>query len=242
MDILHEGLLQLGFNGDILKQLDAMLNAYIDELLLFNKRRRMVNTDNRDEIIIRHLLDCLAAYPVMSGYLQNADAPVIVDVGSGAGLPGIPLACAFTAALAHSYADKEHILHAPQVHFVLIERMASRAAFLNDEAAMLCLHNVEVWQYDAGSAPKKHFADIVTSRAYSPIDNKSIDIYRALAKNGGLIALYKTPKEAEKAKDAVLMQGRSGYCVTPLSVPFMQDRKRCIVSWKTDNDGNGDDK
>lgn len=217
MDVLHEGLARLDFEGDALYLLEQKMNAYIAELLLFNKRHRMVNTDDRDEIVVRHILDTLCAVPFMERHTPHGGE--VADVGSGAGLPGIPLSCAM-----------------PHCHFTLIERMASRASFLQNAAAILHLNNVEVAGYDAAYSPKKRYADIVTARAYSPIDKKSIAIYNALIKDGGIVALYKTPSEAEAARRALTAQaaqdnGVRGYCITPLCVPFMEDRARCIVSW-----------
>lgn len=238
MDYLHEGLLRLGFAGDVLAALEGRLNTYIDELIIFNKRKRMIGTDDRDEIIIRHILDCLSGFHFMQDHLpcnetdgkcfngfdmppqamgtppplHSAYVPVeIADCGSGAGLPGIPLALAM-----------------PYVHFTLIERMASRAAFLVNAVSVLHLSNAEVGQYDISMPHKTHYVDIITCRAYSPIDMESIAHYRLLAKDGALAALYKTNKE----EAAAAKLGINAVDITPLHVPFMEDRQRCIISFR----------
>lgn len=211
MDYLHEGLIKLGFLGDSLTALEEKLNKYIDELLLFNRRHRMVNTDDRDEVIIRHVLDCLSAYTFMQDNLNTDEGGSIVDVGSGAGFPAIPLACAM-----------------PFCRFTLIERMENRGAFLLNAISILRLNNAEVGQYDANNSPRRHYADITTSRAYSPLDKKSLVCYKTLTKDGGLVALYKTPLEAKAAETFAVKD----YCVTPITVPFMEERERCIVSFR----------
>lgn len=217
MDVLHEGLARLGFAGEKLIFVEDKMNEYIKEILLFNKRHRMINTDDRDEIAVRHVLDTLAALSFMKECLKDtaSPTPVIADVGSGAGLPGIPLSCAMI-----------------DCRFILIERMANRAAFLENVIAVLRLNNAEVLQCDAAAAAQKHFADIVTARAYSPVDKKSIAVYTSLAKAGGTVALYKTPKDAFAAQDDIVKAGED-FCVTPLCVPFMEERERCIMSYKT---------
>lgn len=86
---LREGAAALGVELD-----DAAVGAlsrYLDELELWNARTNLVGEHDRRTLIDRHLVDALAAAPVLRALGENLR---IADLGSGAGLPGVPLAIA----------------------------------------------------------------------------------------------------------------------------------------------------
>ncbi|MCW5604510.1 MAG: 16S rRNA (guanine(527)-N(7))-methyltransferase RsmG [Burkholderiales bacterium] len=129
--------------------LDALaLQRLLDYLKLILKWNRVYNlTAVRDErmMVSQHLLDCLAVAPHMT-------ARSIVDVGSGAGLPGIPLALAL-----------------PQSRVVLLEANRKKAAFLRQAAIELKLANAEVACARAESwRPAEKFGAVI-SRAFSSL-------------------------------------------------------------------------
>ncbi|MDR2134356.1 MAG: class I SAM-dependent methyltransferase, partial [Treponema sp.] len=109
-----------------------LLERYIAEIELFNSAYGLVKVQDRRELIVRHILDSLAPLGIIARLLAPpagdaaaageapaaAAVPRAADVGSGAGLPGIPLAIAM-----------------PRVNFTLIERMKRRAGFLRNTLA-----------------------------------------------------------------------------------------------------------
>ena len=131
---LIQGLKHIGFDQESIPPLVEKMEKYINELILFNSAYNLVNTSDYQEIVIRHILDSLAAVPVIKTLAQELNTPTISigDIGSGGGLPGIPLAAAF-----------------PEIEFTLVERMSKRCAFLENCAAILGLKNVKVLNKEA---------------------------------------------------------------------------------------------
>ena len=112
--------------------LSPILQKYIEEIELFNQAYGLVKVKDRDELIVKHILDSLAPLELITQLLKKStcislEPWQIADVGSGAGFPGIPLAA-----------------HLPSAEFTLIERMGRRAGFLRNCIAVLGLSNVQV--------------------------------------------------------------------------------------------------
>lgn len=104
----------------------ARLIAYLLELVRWNRAFNLTAVRDPRDMVTRHLLDCLAVSPHVSGTL--------VDVGSGAGLPGIPLAVV-----------------RPEQRVVLLDSNGKRYRFLRTVVRNLRLDNVEVAQSRAES-------------------------------------------------------------------------------------------
>ena len=85
-------------------QLDA-LEAYAEELLLWAPRFNLISIRDLDSFVDRHLLDSLAAAPLIAPLARR---PRILDIGSGAGLPGVPVAIATRAASAYLVEPRQH--------------------------------------------------------------------------------------------------------------------------------------
>lgn len=187
------------------------MDSYINELVLFNSAYNLVNTNERDEIIVRHILDSLAATEQIKALACERAAPLgkdavaIADIGSGGGLPGIPLAAAL-----------------PQYNFVLVERMSKRCAFLENAAAILGLKNVAVKNLELEKTPAASF-DIATFRAFRPLDNKMLKSLLAVIKPGGFLAAYKARREKILEEMGALGYAEQDYKTIPLTVPFLTD-------------------
>jgi 16S rRNA (guanine527-N7)-methyltransferase len=120
------------------------LTAYLNLLVKWNRVYNLTGIRDPDELIGRHLAESLALAPLLRGGR-------IVDVGTGAGLPGIPLAVV-----------------APDKRFVLVESRAKRARFLRHVAGSLVLANVEVRQERAELLRSERAFDTVLARAVAP--------------------------------------------------------------------------
>ncbi|WP_315327390.1 16S rRNA (guanine(527)-N(7))-methyltransferase RsmG [Treponema socranskii] len=213
-DILNEGLSELGFARDSIPLFAQKLGTYIKELQLFNSAYNLVNTSGFEELAIRHIFDSLAAHDIINSLaadIRSEDGICVGDIGSGGGLPGIPLAVVF-----------------PQFRFTLVERMDRRCAFLENCAAMLGLQNVAVQKSEAEKIPHESF-DIAVFRALKSLDARFAKTLLSLIKKGGYLTAYKAKKtNIENEMDAI-RSVVADYTVTEVRVPFMKDAERNIV-------------
>ena len=205
MSVLKEGLLQLG-----LPHLEEKMDAYIRTLQEYNAKFDLINTDEYDQIAIRHIFDSLSGVAEISRLIEKrissgAENIVLADIGSGAGLPGIPLAAAF-----------------PERKFVLVERMTKRVDFLRHCADILQLDNVTVEENQAERLEQRRF-DIAVFRAFRPLEKKMTKVLLRILKDGGCLAAYKARREKiEEEMQALPLV--PAYTVLPLTVPFLTER------------------
>jgi 16S rRNA (guanine527-N7)-methyltransferase len=123
----------------------ARLEAYADLLVRWSARINLIGRDTLGDLWRRHMLDSAQLRP-----LVPAAATTLVDLGSGAGFPGLVLA----------------ILGVPQVE--LVEADTRKAAFLR-EAARVTAAEVTIRGCRIAAVPP-HAADVVTARALAPLD------------------------------------------------------------------------
>nr|WP_245998926.1 16S rRNA (guanine(527)-N(7))-methyltransferase RsmG [Corynebacterium gerontici] len=138
----------------------------------------------------RHILNCAVLAEVMP-----EDASV-ADIGSGAGLPGIPLAIA-----------------RPDLHITLIEPLLKRSTFLGEVTEALGLVNVEVVRGRAEEGPVLRSikgVDVVTSRAVAPLGKLAGWSLPLLKKGGEMIAMKGASVEEELERDAKLIAKAGG--------------------------------
>ena len=126
------------------------LQQYLALLLEANRAFNLTSVDEPEAAWHKHILDSLSLVPQLAAQL---DLATIVDVGSGGGLPGIPLAVAL-----------------PERRFTLLEATGKKARFLADVSRALRLDNVRVVEQRAesfGQAEGRAQFDAVTARAVS---------------------------------------------------------------------------
>ncbi|WP_455156990.1 16S rRNA (guanine(527)-N(7))-methyltransferase RsmG [Treponema socranskii] len=213
-DILNEGLSELGFAQSSIPLFAQKLGTYIKELQLFNSAYNLVNTSGFEELAIRHIFDSLAAHDIINSLaadIRSEDGICVGDIGSGGGLPGIPLAVVF-----------------PQFRFTLVERMDRRCAFLENCAAMLGLQNLTVQKSEAEKIPRESF-DIAVFRALKPLDARFAKTLLSLIKKGGYLAAYKAKKTNIENEMNAIRSVIADYTALEVRVPFMKDAERNIV-------------
>jgi len=121
------------------------LVAYVDLLEKWNRAYNLTAIRDRREVVDRHLIECLSIAPLISGNSR-------VDVGTGAGLPGIPLA-----------------IIEPNVHYVLLDSNGKKTRFLSEVKRALALSNIDVETTRVESwRPDRHF-DAVVTRAFADL-------------------------------------------------------------------------
>lgn len=210
-----EGFKKCGIPESIAEVLAAKMEAYIKEIILFNSAYNLTNTSNRDELVVRHIFDSLVAWPKIA---ELAGGPVVLaDIGSGGGLPGIPLAAAFS--LLPEFND---------VRFDLIERMEKRCAFLENCAAILGLKNVTVVNSEAEHLPQEAY-NLITFRAFRPLDKKVAKTLLRIVKPQGYLCAYKAKLENIKEEMSAITSLVPDYEVQPLHVPGLEDSERNLV-------------
>ena len=216
-ELLKKGLLACGIPEQRLDTVTDKMNSYIKEIVLFNSAYNLTNTSDYDELVIRHILDSLAAYKELEAIAENragekaAEELIFADIGSGGGLPGIPLAAVF-----------------PQYQFKLVERMSKRCAFLENCAAILGLKNVEVINSEAERVAPESF-DIAVFRAFRPLDSKMTSTLLRIIKKSGYLAAYKAKMENITEEMNTIKELVPEYEVKPLKVPGLEDTERNLV-------------
>jgi 16S rRNA (guanine527-N7)-methyltransferase len=208
LSLLIEGLtyLKLNYSEKQLKQ----FATYIKEINFFNATYKLVGSDEK-EFIVKHLLDSLTPLKVIESLLGSQNT--ICDIGSGGGLPAIPLA-----------------IMLEDVNFVLVERMGRRVDFLNTVVAMCNLEKrVKIVQKNLNEV-KEHY-NLVTFRALQPLVNIIRDLEKVV-QAGGYICAYKGKVEnieQELAEVARLKHTNWQWQIKQLDVPFLEgERSLCI--------------
>jgi 16S rRNA (guanine527-N7)-methyltransferase len=205
-ELLREGLSALGLpaSGELFEK----LSHYIAEIERLNPSLGLVGASG-DELVIKHILDSLAPLALISGLLGDRPNPRIADLGTGAGLPGIPLALAL-----------------PQSRIALIDRMTRRTDFLRGIVELLPIDNAEVIEEQVEHARGTY--DLVTFRAFRPFERKLFKKVFALCDKSGAVAAFKGKADKARAELAAIEGLYSNFEIHPVKVPFLDD-ERCIV-------------
>jgi len=153
MERLNAGAIKLGLHltPGQLKQ----FNTYYQELVDWNKRINLTAITDYEEVQIKHFLDAFTVTLAWQQPITGANLR-LVDVGTGAGIPSLPLKILF-----------------PDIHLVLLDSVAKKAAFLHHLKGKLGLDDVEIVvgraEAIAHEPQYREKFDIVLSRAVAPI-------------------------------------------------------------------------
>jgi 16S rRNA (guanine527-N7)-methyltransferase len=202
---LRQGVTELGLALD-----DTTLQRLLDYLALLAKWNAVYNlTAVRDptQMLVQHLLDSLAVIPPLERRLDLAHASV-ADVGSGAGLPGIPLA----------------IVH-PGARVLSIDPVGKKTAFQRQVCSELALTNFNVYtgRAEALATP----CDLVICRAFASLVD-FVDAAAGLTGPSTLLAAMKGQREGIDAEIAAL-GGHFTVEVEPLRVPFLAAERHLVL-------------
>lgn len=151
------------------------LLAYLQLLGKWNTAFNLTAIRDPEEMVTRHLLDSLAILPWVQG-------PRVLDVGSGAGLPGIPLAIA-----------------RPDLAFTLLDANAKKTRFITQAVGELGLKNVEVVQNRAENYRPSATFDTLVSRAFASIADMLAATRHLCAPHGRFLAMKGVYPEEELA-------------------------------------------
>lgn len=163
------------------------LARFADVLDLWSRKVNLVSCRSSRELIDRHVLDSLAVNAVLP------DEGTVVDLGSGAGFPGVPLA-----------------VIRPDQTFVLVETRQRRASFLAEVRRTLGLRNVQVLQGRAEDPPVAfaHAASVVISRAVWP-DRKLTEIAALWLGPAGMILRMRSARQGSEYTETATFEHKS---------------------------------
>ena|SRR5579859_2556851 len=180
---------------------EAALLAYVELLLRWNQAYNLTAVRDPAEMVSKHLLDSLTILSFVAG-------PDLADVGTGAGLPGIPLALA-----------------RPDLKFTLIDSNGKKTRFVTQATAELQLSNVTVVQARTEDWQPAAPFDQVVSRAFASLGDFARLAGGLAAPGGRLLAMKGADPRDEMA---ALPAGFRVLKVHPLKVPGL-DAERCLV-------------
>ncbi|GAB5412598.1 MAG: 16S rRNA (guanine(527)-N(7))-methyltransferase RsmG [Congregibacter sp.] len=196
---LEDGMRELGL--DLIEPAASHLHAYVNLLNRWNKRFNLTAVRDPREMIVRHLLDSLVVTPWLHGKR-------LIDVGTGGGLPGIPLA-----------------IVCPEKRFVLLDSNGKKTRFLTQVKTELSLENVDIVHSRVEAYVPAAPFDIVLSRAFASLNDMIAGCRNLIAENGQFLAMKGQVPDAELA--ALSTAGYHAQ-VHELSVPGL-DEERCLV-------------
>jgi len=179
------------------------LLAYLALLLKWNQTYNLTAVRELDQMLSHHLMDSLAVLP----HLPAGDH--IVDVGSGGGLPGIPLAVA-----------------CPGRRFVLLDSNRKKTAFLQQAVIELALENVVVVCERVESWNPVRMFDIVISRAFSDLAEFVRLAGRLCHRHGMLVAMKGVCPTVELGNVPDIFRVQA---VIPLSVPGLHAERHLVL-------------
>lgn len=178
------------------------LLAYLALIDKWNRVYNLTAVREPGQMVSHHLLDSLAVAPHLSG-------ASLADVGSGAGLPGIPLALA-----------------RPDTAVTLIESSHKKAAFLKQAAIELALDNVEVVNARVEAWDALRRFDVVISRAFSDLP-EFVALAGRLCAEGGVLAAMKGVHPYEELEQ--LPAPYRTRAVIPLAVPGLGAERHLVL-------------
>ncbi|PDO88936.1 16S rRNA (guanine(527)-N(7))-methyltransferase RsmG [Kosakonia pseudosacchari] len=178
------------------------LVAYVELLHKWNKAYNLTSVRDPNEMLIRHILDSVVVAP----YLQGSR---FIDVGTGPGLPGIPLS-----------------IVRPESHFTLLDSLGKRIRFLRQVQHELKLSNIEPVQSRVEDFPAEPPFDGVISRAFASL-NDMVNWCRHLpGEEGRFYALKGLVPEEEIA---LLPADLCVETIIKLHVPHLDGERHLVV-------------
>lgn len=195
---LHDGIARLGLTG-LPADAEEKLLAYLALLVKWNAAYNLTAVRDPGQMLVKHLLDSLSILPHVRG-------GSLIDVGTGAGLPGIVLA-----------------LVKPELQVTLLDSNGKKVRFLRQVIAELKIANAQAVQSRAEEFEGRF--DVVTSRAFATLADMIEWSGHMAAEGGEFLAMKGVRPEAEIA---ALPAGFKAVEVLPLAVPFLDEERHLV--------------
>lgn len=212
-DILRQGLRALAIkdNND---NLAAKLEHYLELLLRWNKAYNLTAVREPEAMVSRHVLDSLACANYLRPAMQR-----ILDVGTGAGLPGVPLALLF-----------------PQREFHLLDSNGKKARFLFQVKTELGLANISIHNQRVEAFRPPQGFDAVISRAFASLQDMVQSCGHLCLESGRYLAMkgQYPQQELDAVADRCTL-----VAVHALVVPGLQEQRH-LIELSPRNGSNGE--
>ena len=209
-ELLREGLGQLKI--PFTDQQLIKVQVFLEELERWNRRYGFVARSDpshrrvdRRQLIIRHVLDSLSAWSTVQAFGRRKQ---VVDVGSGAGFPGIPLA-----------------VFLPDFRFTLLEPSARKSAFLRNAAILAELRNVEVLETRLEDLDRRF--DLVVFRAFSPLSRTSLAAMQRILEPNGSIVAYKG--KLARIEEELAGLDSLNCSIVAVPVPYLDEQRHLVI-------------
>ena len=197
-------------NINITDNMIEKFNQYFDLLISYNERVNITRITERDEVFSLHFYDSIMA----SLKIDNKESKVL-DIGSGAGLPAIPLKIVYDT-----------------LDITMVDSVNKKVIFLENVIDKLNLKGIRALHERIEKLNNKNYYDYVTVRALSSVKDIINYSYQYLKKGGKIIALKgmkKVNAEIEEAKDIIK---NKGFIVDDIMPYNVLDRSYCLLVLK----------
>ena len=209
-DSLDFGIQGLGL--DLSKENIGALELFLQEMARWNQVHNLTAIEGEQAAVKLHLIDSVAVLPLMREYLKALPHPHIADLGSGGGLPAIPIA----------------ILQ-PEWALTLIEAVRKKTAFLQHIRGKLKLNNIVILSERVEIVAVQQAAqfDAVISRAFTSLA-RFLELSLPLLKPHGLVFAMKGKKADEEMLE-VCMEDWELLADRPLQIPNLAAERRLLI-------------
>jgi len=178
------------------------LVGYVDMLNKWNKAYNLTSVRDPEQMLVRHILDSIVVEPHLQGER-------FIDVGTGPGLPGVPLA-----------------IVRPQAHFTLLDSLGKRVRFLRQVQHELKLENITPVQSRVEEFSADPSFDGVISRAFASLNDMVSWCHHLPGSQGRFYALKGILPQDEIA---ALPKGYVVEQVTALAVPQLEGERHLVI-------------
>lgn len=193
----------------------ALFDTFLAELLDWNQKFNLTAIREAEAIEIKHFLDSLSvAAAFKDGFVPGS----MIDIGTGAGLPGIPLRIVY-----------------PEARLTLVESIKKKAGFCEHAARVLGLGNVLVSTARAEEIGQDRLHrekyDLVLARAVANMP-VLVEYLLPLARIGGRVVMQKgksAREESENSRNAIRLLGGKLLDIIPIDLPGVEDERYLVV-------------
>lgn len=220
LTLLAEGCAQLGL--PLTERQLAHFALFYQELVTWNEKFNLTGITDLAEVQTKHFLDSLVALPLLAELWGETLPPTrafhCIDVGTGAGFPGLPLKLA-----------------APRLKWSLMDGTGKKITFLQQLLTKLNLPDVNLIQGRAEELGRETSYrgqfDLVVARAVAPL-NTLAEYLLPFARMGGIVAIYKGASAAQEfiaARKAIDLLGGETVRMAPVHVPFLNEQRFILL-------------
>ena len=200
-EIIKNEFLQNGFS--LTNEQAQAFEKYYDFLIQENEKYNLTAITSFEDVVTKHFVDSALAFENFSGK--------VLDVGSGAGFPGVVLA----------------ILN-PKLQITLVDSLNKRINFLNEVIKLLGLKNVTALHSRVEDLKEKETYDVVTARAVAHLPTL-VEYLAPFAKVGGKCVIYKGAEAFEEVESAQKAIKEVGCQLEGMQSFKLKDMSRCVI-------------